>query len=150
MRRFHVVVNGLSYEVEVEEIGSEGEPPAATPASASAPSEPAAREVKAAPAPAAPSATAAKAPARHAQPARSQSAAPAASVGTPVTAPLPGAVLEIKVAVGDEVREGDVVAILEAMKMENEILAPCSGHVAAVRVTAGSAVDGGDVLLEIA
>ncbi len=67
-----------------------------------------------------------------------------------VTAPLPGAVLDVKVAVGDEVKEGDVLAILEAMKMENEILAPCAGHVAAVRVAPGAAVDGGEVLIEIA
>lgn len=66
-----------------------------------------------------------------------------------VSAPLPGAVLEVKVAAGDSVREGQVVAVLEAMKMENEILAPCDGKVQAVHVHAGSAVSLGDPLLEI-
>jgi len=140
MRRFHVVVNGLSYEVEVEEIGAQDEE--GTRAAQTAPAPAAAATAVPAPAPAP------KPPARHAASGRAQ-AAPAAGV-TAVTAPLPGAVLDVKVAVGDAVKEGDVLAILEAMKMENEILAPCSGHVTAVRVAPGAAVDGGEVLIEIA
>lgn len=141
MRRFHVVVNGLSYEVEVEEIGAQDEAPATATAGASTQE-----------APAAPAKTAAqqseKEPARPAPPERRPVAAPAVGL-TAVTAPLPGAVLDVKVAVGDVVKEGDVLAILEAMKMENEILAPCSGRVAAVRVAPGAAVDGGEVLIEL-
>ncbi len=145
MRRFHVVVNGLSYEVEVEEIGAQDEEGTRAAQTVAAPPPPAPAAVAAAvPAPA----PAPKPPARHAASGHAQ-AAPAAGV-TAVTAPLPGAVLDVKVAVGDAVKEGDVLAILEAMKMENEILAPCSGHVVAVRVAPGVAVDGGEVLIEIA
>ena len=79
-------------------------------------------------------------------------AAPAAAVadGTQVQAPMPGNILEIKVAVGDSVAEGDLLMILEAMKMENEILAPVAGKVAGIQVAAGAAVNSNDVLVVIA
>ncbi len=120
MRKFIVNVNGNSYEVEVEEVGGAASAPAAAP--------------KAAPA-AAPKAAAPKA-----------AAAPAG--GTPVKAPMPGNVLDIKVSNGQAVKEGDLVVVLEAMKMENEIYAPCDGTVTVVAAK-GSTVNTGDVLVSI-
>ena len=75
-----------------------------------------------------------------------KAAAPAG--GTPVKAPMPGNVLDIKVSNGQAVNEGDVVVILEAMKMENEIYAPCDGTVTVVAAK-GSTVNTGDVLVSI-
>ena len=121
MRKFIVNVNGNSYEVEVDEVAANG-------AAAAAP--------KAAPAAAAPAQKAAPAPA----------AAPAG--GTPVKAPMPGNVVDIKVANGASVKKGDVVVILEAMKMENEIFAPCDG-VATVVASKGATVNSGDVLITL-
>ena len=120
MRKFIVNVNGNSYEVEVEEVGAAASAPVAAPA-----------PVAAAPA-AAPKAAAPAAPAG----------------GTPVKAPMPGNVLDIKVSNGQAVKEGDVVVILEAMKMENEIYAPCDGTVTVV-ASKGATVNTGDVLISI-
>ena len=75
-------------------------------------------------------------------------AAAAPAGGTPVKAPMPGNVLDIKVSNGQAVKEGDVVVILEAMKMENEIYAPCDGTVTVVAAK-GSTVNTGDVLVSI-
>lgn len=82
-------------------------------------------------------------------------AAPAAPVaatpvgGETVTAPMPGPILDVKVAAGAAVKKGDVLMILEAMKMENEILAPCDGTVAALNVSKGTTVETGTVLCVI-
>jgi biotin carboxyl carrier protein len=76
-------------------------------------------------------------------------AAAAAAGTTPVNSPMPGTILDIKVAVGQAVKEGDLVCILEAMKMENEIYAPCSGSVAQVLVTKDQSVDTGAPLVTI-
>ncbi len=126
MRKFRINVNGTSYEVEVEEIGG-----SAAVAPPMAPAAPVA-------VPAAPVAAASAA-----------SAAPVAD-GTQVSAPMPGNILDVKVSVGDSVAEGDILLILEAMKMENEILAPVAGKVAGVQVAKGAAVNSGDVLVVIA
>lgn len=67
-----------------------------------------------------------------------------------IVAPLAGSVFKINVAVGDEVKAGDVVAVLEAMKMETEITAPAAGKVASILVAKGDAVQGGQALIEIA
>jgi len=102
--------------------------------------------VEAAPAPVA-AAPAAAAPAAAPAP-----AAPAASVQagtTPVNSPMPGTILDVKVAVGQAVKEGDLVVILEAMKMENEIYAPCAGTVAQVLTSKGASVDTGAPLVTI-
>ena len=90
-------------------------------------------------------------------------AAPAASVAAPaaaaapagaagavaVKAPMPGNILDVKVSAGASVKAGDVLVILEAMKMENEIMAPCDGTVTSVSVTKGAAVESGALLCTI-
>lgn len=82
-------------------------------------------------------------------PAAASVAAPAPAGGETVTSPMPGTILDVKVNVGDTVSAGQVLMILEAMKMENEIMAPVSGTVAALNVTKGAAVQSGDVLCSI-
>lgn len=75
--------------------------------------------------------------------------APAAAGGTAVSAPMPGNIIDVKVKVGDTVAEGDVLCILEAMKMENEIMAPKAGTVTAVSTSKGATVNTGDALFSI-
>ena len=131
MRKFAITVNGTSYEVEVEEIGG-------APVFAAAPvAAPAAAPVAAAPKAAAPAAAPKAAPA----------AAPAGA--TAVTAPMPGTINAIKVSNGQSVKKGEVLVVLEAMKMENEIMAPADGVVASVNVTKGATVNTGDVLVSL-
>ena len=118
MKNYTITVNGVAYEVTVEE-GTTG---AAT-APEAAP--------KAAP---------------KAAPAAPKAAAPAAAAGAvKVNAPMPGKVLSVKANVGQAVKKGEVILILEAMKMENEIVAPQDGTVAST-VAAGTSVEAGDVL----
>lgn len=132
MKKFNITVNGKSYEVDVEEIGgvmasapvSRPAAPASTPAAPAATPAPAAKQ--AAPAPAAPLAG-----------------------GETVTSPMPGTILDIKVNVGDTVASGAVLVILEAMKMENEIMAPTAGKVVSINVSKGASVNSGDVLVVI-
>ena len=126
MRKFNITVNGKSYEVDVEEVGGVQAPVQAAPVQA---------------APAAP-----KAPA--AAPAAPKSAPVAGA--TQVKAPMPGTIVSVKVNVGDTVKKDDVVAVLEAMKMENEIFAGVDGKVVGVSAGAGDAVQSGDVLVSIA
>ena len=77
--------------------------------------------------------------------------APAANAdGEKVNAPMPGNILDVKVSVGAKVSKGDVLLILEAMKMENEIMSPCDGTVASISVKKGDAVETGSVLCVIA
>ena len=127
MKKFNVNVNGTVYSVEVEEVGG---------------------TVAAAPvAPAAPAAAPAAAPVAAAAPApkKEDAAAPAGSIT--VEAPMPGKVLSVNVKAGDKVEAGDVLLILEAMKMQNEIMAPEDGTVSDVRVSAGDTVATGDVMV---
>ena len=77
-------------------------------------------------------------------------AAAAPAGGEPVTSPMPGTILEIKVAVGTEVKEGQPVAVLEAMKMENDIPAAITGKVVSITAKKGDSVQTGDVILTIA
>lgn len=122
MKNYTITVNGNVYDVTVEEKG--GAAPVATPA-ASAPA--------AAPAP---KAAAPKAP-----------AAPAGDAGSvEVNAPMPGKILSIKASAGQAVKKGDVILLLEAMKMENEVVAPADGTVATINVGSGDMVEAGDVL----
>ncbi len=129
----NVTVNGVSYNIEMEK-------PVAAPKATPAP--------KAAPAPAAaPKAAPAPAPAPAPKAAPAPAAAPAG--GKALKAPLPGVIKDIKVAVGDQVKEGQVVLILEAMKMENEINAECDGTITAISVNKDDSVLEGTVLLTI-
>ena len=123
MKKFQVTVNGNTYEVEVEELGGAFTPVAAP---------------KAATPVAAPVAAPKAAP-----------VAPVAAGSTKVLAPMPGKIVDVKVSVGQTVKEGDVVAILEAMKMENEVVAPSAGTVASINVTAGNAVETNDVIVTL-
>ena len=102
--------------------------------------------VEAAPAPVA-AAPAAAAPAAAPAPAAPQASVKAGT--TPVNSPMPGTILDVKVAVGQAVKEGDLLVILEAMKMENEIYAPCAGTVDQVLTSKGATVDTGAPLVTI-
>ena len=118
MKTYTITVNGTVYSVTVEEGASTGAAPVAAP-------------VAAAPAPAAP------APA----------AAPVGAQGSvTVNAPMPGKILGVKASVGQAVKKGDVVVVLEAMKMENEIVAPQDGTIASINVAVGDSVESGAVL----
>lgn len=70
--------------------------------------------------------------------------------GFPVTAPMPGSIIEIKVNTGDVVSEGDVLVLLEAMKMENEVTAPVSGVIKSIAIQKGASVNTGDIMFVIA
>ena len=137
MRKFQIVVNGNTYIVDVEELNAgqtyapvTAAPAAPAPAAASAPA-----PVQAAPAPAAPAAKAALA------------AAPAGA--ETIKSPMPGTILDVKVSAGQAVKKGDVLMILEAMKMENEIMAPRDAVVASVNTTKGASVNSGDLLASL-
>lgn len=116
MKNYRITVNGNVYDVAVEETGA-GTAPAAAP--------------KAAP---------------KAAPAAAPKAAAGAQGGVKITAPMPGKVLSVKAPVGTAVTKGQVVMILEAMKMENEIVAPQDGTVASIDVAEGGSVEAGAVL----
>ena len=137
MRKFMINVNGVSYEVEVEEV------------TGNAVSAPAAPVVQPQSAPvAAPAPQAAPVPA--AQPvAAAPAAATVAGNGTQIKAPMPGTILSVNVSAGQSVKSGDTLMILEAMKMENEILAPEDGVVSSVAINAGATVNSGDLLVVI-
>ena len=133
-----VEVNGVSYQVDIltEGYTAPAPRPAAKPAAAPAPAPAAAPAAPApAPQPIAPAAPAA------------EPAAPAGK-GTAVQSPLPGVILDIKVAVGDQVKAGQTVAILEAMKMQNNIKAECDGVITAIKVSKGDNIlEGSDIVI---
>ena len=123
MKYYNITVNGVAYSVSVEETAAGAAPVAAAPAAPKAPAAPAAAP---------------------------KAAAPVAAAGAvTVKAPMPGNILDVKVAAGASVKAGDVLVILEAMKMENEIVAPQDGTVASVNVNKGDTVNSGDVLVSM-
>ena len=132
-----VNVNGIPFEIEMQKPINAAKHPALAATKKSASVAPAAAPAAAA-APAVPVA----APAQPAQPA-------AAGAGTPVKAPLPGTINAINVKVGDKVNVGDVVVVLEAMKMQNNIEAENAGTVTAILVNPGDSVMEGAVMLTI-
>ena len=89
------------------------------------------------------------APSAPAAPAAAAPAAAAPAGGEQVTSPMPGTILAVNVAVGDTVKRGQVLMILEAMKMENEIMCPCDGKIASVNTSKGSSVESGTLLCVI-
>ena len=132
-----VEVNGVSYQVDILTEGYTA--PAPRPAAKPAAPAPAPAAAPAAPAPA-PQPIAPAAPA-------AEPAAPAGK-GTAVQSPLPGVILDLKVAVGDPVKAGQTVAILEAMKMENNINAECDGVITAIKVAKGDNIlEGSDIVI---
>lgn len=122
-----VTVNGVSYQVEMENASAPAQTSAA-PAPASAVQAPSAPVQPASPAPAPVSAT---------------------GQGKPVTSPLPGVIIDIKVKVGDTVKAGQTIAVLEAMKMENDIQAEWDGVVTAVNASKGDSVLEGAAIVTI-
>ena len=121
MKNYRITVNGTSYDVSVEELAG-GVAPVAAPVAAAPVAAPAA-----APAPA--------------------PAAKSAGAGSiKVASPMPGKILDVKANVGDAVKKGQVILILEAMKMENEVVAPEDGTVASIDVASGATVKAGDTL----
>lgn len=128
MKNYTITVNGTPYNVTVEDANGSAAPVAAAPTPAAAPAS-------------------ASAPAPAAAPAAP--AAPAAAGSVSVDAPMPGNILDIKVSNGASVKAGDVLLILEAMKMENEIVAPQDGTVASVNVNKGDTVEAGQTLVSL-
>ena len=146
--KYIVTMNGKQYEVEVERMSAfhmltreeiaSGVSTPVVPVTAPVP-------VAAAPVAAAPAPKAAPAPAPKAAPAPAP--APAAPAGgAAVTCPMPGTVLGVKVNVGDTVTAGQTMFVIEAMKMENEIVAPVAGKVASINVKTGDTVDTDQVM----
>ena len=133
--KYKVTLNGRTYEVEVEA----GKAMLLAEYEAIAPA-----------APAAPVAAAPAAPAPAAAPAAPAAPAAVTGAGEVVSAPMPGTILKVNVTQGQAVKEGDVLCVLEAMKMENEIMAPRAGTVTQVLATKGSSVDTGAPLVVIA
>lgn len=122
MKNYRITVNGTSYDVSVEEL-SGGAAPVAAPVAAAPVAAPAPAAAPATPAPAAGGAGSVK-----------------------VSSPMPGKILAVKANVGDSVKKGQVILILEAMKMENEVVAPEDGTIASIDVTVGASVESGDTL----
>lgn len=131
MKKYNVTVNGVTYEVIVEEAGSVASAPVAAPAAAPAP-------------------VAAPTPAPAAAPAPAAKPASTGNEGSiKVTAPMPGTILKMNVKVGDTIKANDLVCILEAMKMENEIFAAEGGTVQSINAAQGSSVNSGDVIITL-
>ncbi|MBQ6837466.1 MAG: biotin/lipoyl-binding protein [Clostridia bacterium] len=130
--KYNVTLNGKIYEVDVTETDAVVTGISQVPVSTVA-----APVAAAAPAPAPVATAPAAAP------------APASADGTQVKAPMPGTILAVKKNVGDAVKAGDVIVVLEAMKMENDIVAPCDGTVKSINAPKGSSVNTDDVLAVI-
>ena len=139
--KYNVTLNGKIYEVDVTESDAIVTGVSQVPFVAAVPAAPVSAPVaEAAPAPVAP---VSEAPATPAAP------APVAADGTQIKAPMPGSILAVKKNVGDAVKAGEVVVVLEAMKMENDIVAPCDGVVKSINAPKGTTVNTDDVLAVI-
>ncbi len=128
MKTYNITVNGVTYIVDVEEVGAVASAPIAAPAPAAAPAAPAAA------------------------PQAAPKAAPKAAGktgSTAIKAPMPGNIMKVNVKVGDSVKKGDVLVVLEAMKMENDVCAPADGVVASVEVNQGATVETDAVLVTL-
>jgi glutaconyl-CoA/methylmalonyl-CoA decarboxylase subunit gamma len=123
IKKYNITVNGNTYEVEVEELGME--------ASAQRPN------------------IVSQAPRPQAAPKPQNTQSTKVSGGGTVSAPMPGTINDVRVNVGDSVKKGQVILILEAMKMENEIMSSSDGTVKSVNVSKGASVSAGDVLVTI-
>lgn len=121
MKRYTITVNGTPYDVTVDEAGASA-PVAAPAASAAKP---------AAPAPAV------------------KPAVSGDEGSIKVEAPMPGTILDVKTSVGASVKSGDVLCILEAMKMENDIVAPADGTVASIAANKGDSVEAGQIIVTL-
>ena len=128
MKKYNITVNGTSYEVLVEEVAADGVVAAPAPAPVAPKTVVSTAAPKKAPAP----------------------AASGAKGSVTITAPMPGNILNVKVSVGQSVKKGETVCVLEAMKMENDIPAPQDGVVASVNVQKGASVGANDVLVTLA
>lgn len=118
MKNYRVTVNGIPYDVVVEEIDASAAPSVSIPAAPAAPAAP--------------------------------KAAPKGNAGaTAIKAPMPGTLIKVNVKAGDAVKKGDVLCVLEAMKMENDILAPADGVVATVEAAQGASVATDAVLVTL-
>jgi glutaconyl-CoA decarboxylase len=139
LKKYKITVEGKAYEVEVEDLG--------TAVSSQAVSAPAVTSV----AVAAPAPVESKpiAPAAQAAPVAPK-APPADPKGEVLRAPMPGTILSVSASVGKTVKRGDILLILEAMKMENEIVAHIDGTIAAIYVQKGSSVNAGETLVAFA
>ena len=129
MKKYMIKLNGKAYEVEIEEVSKETSAAILEKQGAA-------------------SATKEAAPTTAEKETPAQPSAPAAGAET-VEAPMPGNIVNVAVKVGDQVKKGQLLVVLEAMKMENEIVAPRDGQVASVNVSKGDAVNPGDVLVQI-
>ena len=125
MKTYNITINGVTYAVEVEEVGAAS---VAAPAPTAAPAAP-------------------KAAAPAAAPAAPKAVAKAGSVT--IKAPMPGNIMKVNVKPGDAVKKGDVLVVLEAMKMENDVCAPEDGTVASVEVAKGATVETDAVLVTL-
>lgn len=130
MKKFNVTVNGKLYQVEVDEVGSN------QPSFNYAP----VQQVQQAPAPIQQTQT----------PAHQSHVSTEPVAGESIAAPMPGTILDVKVIEGQRVKSGDILLILEAMKMENEITSPHDGVIAKVHSSKGSTVNTGETLITIA
>jgi biotin carboxyl carrier protein len=122
MKNYRITVNGNVYDVEVEELGTGAATQTAAPK--------AAPKAVAAPKAATPAATGSEGSVK-------------------VNSPMPGKILSVKASVGQAVKRGEVIMILEAMKMENEIVAPSDGTIASINVNEGASVEAGSVLASL-
>jgi biotin carboxyl carrier protein len=124
MKKYNITVNGTTYEVIVEEAGTVTSAPTYIPTTAPV----------AAPAPQAPA---------------PKASVPTTAGSSTVTAPMPGTILDVKVSVGQPIKKGDIICVLEAMKMGNDIPSPQSGVVASINVQKGSNVNANDIIITL-